>query len=378
MVNNFVIIKNASGVEATANVQQLNIVENLNEFSTCSFYLVSESQNEVAIDNLQPFSQVYVPVIGQWFQVSGISSASLVDYRQYNVSCVHIGTRLHNKYTDDKLNGTQGLNACLDYILGGTGFTYYLHDSFPNYTFSDGFGNGYSDDLLLNTLKPDFGFDFVFDNNVIHIYKQLGGTDKFVFVDGYNASKISSTEDYSNMATYVKGTGKPNEGDNATGYQATAEYRSPNADIYGIVQASTISDERFTDSASLQAYLKTQLQDYPIVQYTMEQAQFENNARYQDINDVSLGNYGLVKDRLGIDVDVRIIGKSYFPNDPTQTDTVTFGNKLFDFAYNMSKQQQSQKDNSKIDKEIKGINNNMQVLFDGQFTFEPTGKAVKP
>lgn len=369
--NNFVTLKNAIGEETGANVQQLNINENLNEFSTCSFSLISEEQNQVAIEMLQPFTRIYVPTVNQWFQLTNVASASQVDTRLYNVSAVHIGTRLHNRYIEDKLNGSQSLQTCLEYLTKDTEFTFKIHDTFNNYGFSDGFGAGYADDLLMNTLAKDFGFEFVFDNTTIHIYKQLGGSDKFVFVDGYNAIKIGSTEDYSNMATYIKGTGKANDGDNATGYQAIADYRSPNADIYGVIQAASVSDERFTDNNALRNYLKSQLQDYPIVQYTMEQARFEHNARFENINDISIGNYGLVKDRLGINVDVRIIGKSYFPNDPTQTDTITFGNKIFDFASIMERQQAAQQSNKKIGEELKGINNNMELLANNQLNFVP-------
>lgn len=374
-MNNFVTIKNATGVETPADVFQMQINENLNEFSTCSFLLLSERQNLPAIESLQPFSRVYVPTVGQWFQITNVSSTAQTDTRLYTVSGVQIATRLHNKFIDDKLTGTQSIQACMDYLINGTEFSYQMHDRFSNYEFSDGFGGAYADDLLLNTILPDFGCEVRFDNTVIHIYKTLGQLDQFVFVDGYNVHNIGSSEDYTNMATYIKGTGKPNEGDGATGYQATADYTSPNAKIYGVVQAQTINDERFTDSNNLQAYLQSQLQDYPIVQYTVDRAEFENNANLQGHNKVVIGNYGLLKDKLGIDVDVRIIGKTYFPDDPTQADTVTFGNKLFDFAFSLAKQQRAQSLSKNIDDQLSGINDNITTLFNGQIGLKYAGKV---
>lgn len=374
--NNFVAIKNAQGVESQANVFNLQVSENINEFATCTFSLLSERQNLIAIEELQPFSQFFVPAINQWFQITNVSSTAQTDTRLFNVQGVQIATRLHNKYIDDKLTNTQSIQACMDYLTKDTEFSYQVHDNFDNYYFSDGFGGAFADDLLLNTILPDFNCEVTFDNDVIHIYKSLGNVDQFVFVDGYNVQNIGSSEDYTSMATYIKGTGKPNQGDGATGYQATADYTSPNAQIYGIIQAQTISDERFTDSTSLQNYLKTQLQDYPIVQYTVDRAEFEHNAKLEGQNKIVIGNYGLLKDRLGIDVDVRIIGKTYYPNDPTQSDTVTFGNKLFDFAFNLAKQQKAQGMNKNIGQQLSGINDNINLLFDGQIGLDVVGKVA--
>ncbi|CAH1853338.1 MULTISPECIES: phage tail protein [Convivina] len=376
LANNFVTFKNASGDETAANTFALQVTENINELSTCTFQILSEAQNKVAIEMLQPLTKFYIPTVGQWFQITNVSSNSQVNTRLFNISGVQVGTALHAKFIEDKLNGSQSLDACMQFITKDTAFSYVINDHFNNYGFSDGFGGDYADQLLMSTLKDDFGFELLFDNYTIHIYKQIGQNDQFVFVDGYNASKINSTEDYTNVATYIKGNGKPNEGENATGYQATADYLSPNASIWGKIQAQTISDERFTDSNALRDYIKSKLQDYPIVQYTMERAEFEHHAKFAEVNNVKIGNYGLLKDRLGIDVDVRIIGMSYYPNDPNQTDTVTFGNKLFDFAHNMQMQGSARRMNESIKKDLSGINESVQDLLGNKIGLEFAGKVT--
>lgn len=245
-------------------------------------------------------------------------------------------------------------------ITDGTSFNYVIHDSFSNYSFSDGFGADYADSLLMNNLKNNFGFEFYLDNWTIHIYKMLGKADQFIFIDGYNASKIQWTEDYSNIRTKIKGIGKQN--DDGT-YAATAEYNSPAQEIWGVKQAATIQDDRFTDKNSLLTYIKSQLQDYPIVQYTMERAEFEHHAKLSDVNQIIIGNSGLIKDRLGVEVDVRIIGKTFYPQDAKQNDTVTFGNKLFDYATNYAKRQQVRKSNESIGKSVKQLEQNVTSMM---------------
>ena len=47
-------------------------------------------------------------------------------------------------------------------------------------------------------------------------------------------------------------------------------------------------------------------------------------------NDIGVGNYGYLRDRYGIDVNVRIQSYTiYRDRHTTQSDTITFGNKIF-------------------------------------------------
>ena len=346
--------------EVPATVSNLTVTESLNEFSTLSFNLESDVKNQIATQAMLPQTRVLVPEIGQWFRLTSVNPASAGKVRNYSVSAVHIATDLHDKYVEDKLMNTQSLDQCMQHITKGTNFKYVIHDKFSNYSFSDGFGANYADSLFMNTLKDDFGFEFYFDNWTIHIYKKLGQLDQFVFVDGYNASKISWAEDYSNIRTKIKGLGKQNDDGS---YTTTAEYTSPNAGIWGVKQAATVQDDRFTNKTSLLNYIKSQLQDYPIVQYSMERAEFEHHAKLADINDVKIGNSGLIKDRLGVDVDVRIIGITSHPQDAKQSDSVTFGNKLFDYAMNYAKRQQVRTSNESIGKSVKQLEQNVTSMM---------------
>ena len=342
-------------------VTGLSITETINELSTLSFSFTADGRNKIAAVAMIPQTRVLVPETGQWFRLSNVNPISSGDVRTYQVSAVHVGIDLHDKYVENKLTNTQSLDQCMKLITDGTSFNYVIHDSFSNYSFSDGFGADYADSLLMNNLKDNFGFEFYLDNWTIHIYKMLGKTDQFIFIDGYNASKIQWTEDYSNIRTKIKGIGKQN--DDGT-YAATAEYNSPAQTIWGVKQAAAIQDDRFTDNNSLLNYIKSQLQDYPIVQYTMERAEFEHHAKLSDINQIVIGNSGLIKDRLGVEVDVRIIGKTFHPQDAKQNDTVTFGNKLFDYAHNYAALQKARNSNESLGKILSKIQENVTSIID--------------
>lgn len=347
--------------EVPAVVTDLSITETLNEFSTLSFSFVANDRNKIAAEAMLPQTRVLVPETGQWFRLSNVSPTSTGDVRTYQVSAVHVGTDLHDRYVENKLTGSQSLDKCMKLVTNGTSFKYVIHDKFNNYAFSDGFGADYADSLLMNTLKNDFKLEFYLDNWTIHIYKKLGQANQFVFIDGYNASKIQWTEDYSNIRTKIKGLGK--QKDDGT-YEATAEYNSPAQTIWGIKQAATVQDDRFTDKNSLLNYIKSQLQDYPIIQYTMERAEFEHHAKLSDINQIVIGNSGLIKDRLGVEVDVRIIGKTFHPQDAKQNDTVTFGNKLFDYAHNYVALQKARNSNESLGKTLSKMQENVTSIID--------------
>lgn len=358
-MSNVIYIKQITIDETPAIIYSLSITESLNELSTLSFTFDDSVQNKVATEMMSPQTRVLVPETGQWFRLTSVNPVNLGNTRSYIVSGVHVGTDLHDKYVEGKLTNTQSLDACMKYITDGTPFTYVIHDKFNNYSFSDGFGGDYADSLFMNTLKDDFGFEFYFNNWTIHIYKSIGSLDQFVFVDGYNAKKMSWTEDYSNIRTKIKGLGKQNDDGS---YAATAEYTSPNASVWGVKQAATVQDDRFTDNSSLLNYIKGQLQDYPIIQYTMEKAEFENGAKLEEFNSIKIGNSGLLKDRLGIDVDTRIVGMTYYPQDAKQSDTITFGNKIFDYAHNAAMQRNARQANESMGKTITKLSQDVNSM----------------
>ncbi len=369
------IIKNVQGTEnALKTIDDLTLTQTLGSIDQLTFNFIDNSDNKVASELVMPRSIVTVPENNQQYMITTPTITPLGRYRQYAVTALHVGQTLHDRYIDKTLTKTQSLDNCMKFITQGTKFTYVIHDKFSNYAFSEEFGNARGDDLL-TTLASDFGFEYYFDNFEIHVYKTIGKDNSFLFVDGANVSKITDTEDYSNFSTHIKGTGKTADDDKKS-TTVTAEYTSPLADKFGIIDADPVSDERFTTSASLQDYLKTQIKDYPEVQYTIEWADFSKNAKYHDLNDIKVGNSGYLRDRYGVDVSVRITELVYNPQSSTVTPQITFGNKLFNLTTWSKAITKANKDNSKFSNKFKQDLTAVESMANSAYDSRLFGKVV--
>ncbi|WP_307994985.1 phage tail protein [Weissella viridescens] len=361
-----IYLKNLNGDETTATVSELTVNRNMGQLDTIAFNFIDDDLG-IAGSMMIPGTMVTVPETGQMFRLQNVGRELAGLTVKYTITAPACAIDLHDKYLDQRLNATQSLDACLKFITSGTPITYVIHDKFPNYSFSDGFGGDYADALLMSTLANDFGFEWWFDNYVLHIKKKMGQADAFAFVNGLNATGISYTEDYSGIRTHIKGLGKAKEQKDdkkPTEYLAMAEYTSPNAKLWGIKTAATISDERFTNNEALLNYLKTQLQDYPLIQYTISQLAFNDHAVIR--NDISVGNSGLLKDRFGVDIDVRIIGTVTHPQDPQIDDSVTFGNTLYSAMKEQIRQKSAHQKNMAIGKNINDkITNIQSSIYEG-------------
>ena len=202
-------VQNVNGDQTAFKADNVQITDTLGQYPTLSFTFVETPENEVAAQMMIPFTIIEVPENKQRYRIVTNNPVSLGRYKQYSVTAIHIAKDLHNKYVDERLEDTQSLKACLDLLVKNTQMKYMLHDNFDNYAFSEGFGGGYADDLLMQNLASDFGFEFYFDNYTIHIQKKLGTKESFLFIDNANVSKISYNEDYSTITTYIKGQAKP-------------------------------------------------------------------------------------------------------------------------------------------------------------------------
>lgn len=104
---------------------------------------------------------------------------------------------------DDKIT----LEKCLKFIFDKTKVhAVYQEDSEglakKTYSYPDGFGKGYADDLL-KKLSQDFDFEYRWDNLKCIIAKKLGEKDSFYFVDKVNCQKINMEQNYSGITTRV-------------------------------------------------------------------------------------------------------------------------------------------------------------------------------
>lgn len=339
------------GDETAIRADNVAITQTLGSLSTLQFSFVADEMNAVGADMMVPRTIITEPETGQMFRIVTSNPVPSSKYRTYTITAKHVGGDLHDIQHEERYTATQTLKKCMDLVVKGTDFNYKIEDDFSNYSFSESFGTGYADDLL-QQLANDFKFEYYFDNYTIHIAKSIGKTGAFLFVDGTNVSKISVNEDYSTLTTYMKGyAGKPDE---KTGvYPISASYTSPLAsqNHWGTIWGDIYTNENMT-KRGLEKALKEKVHDYPDVQYSLEYVNFRKNLQGFN-NDSSVGNYGYLRDRYGIDVQVRVQSRTIYPQDSKNSGSITFGNTTFDPIVLQNQLRKGWQDNVKLGKTLK-------------------------
>ena len=160
-------------------------------------------------------------------------------------------------------------------------------------------------------------------------------------------------------------------------YTCEADYLSPWADKPGIgkIWAGEFSSDTITDENALKEAMKAQLHDYPDVQYTVDWISFKKNVG--DLtNEIKVGDNGWLRDRMGTDVNVQIQSYTkYLDNaDPSNGDSITFGNKIFDSALYDSRQNQA----NDVRKQIEALKQSNEKTNNISYTIPTmTGEEVQ-
>lgn len=321
-------LRDVTGNELPVIPISAQLTETVNQVAQLELTFINTGTNASAVGMLQPRTLLLDSDSGEAYRIQTMNGSNIGGSR--NVKATFLGSvhDLNDHYVEKSIKGSQSLDSCMQLITEGTGFTYTIHDDFNHYDFSEDFGTGLAFDLFLNTLMPDFNFEWTSTGKHIDIYKQVGKRDTFVWLDGLNLSSLTDESDYTTIATHIKGTGKLDDKEKPL---ATAEYTSPNATTWGVIDAEPISDERFTNSDSLLAYLKSKLQDVPLIQRTATLNDFMTNSVPGMINNSGVGNYGYIRDRNGVDVETRISETVIDLVNPATT-SVTFGNMTKSFT----------------------------------------------
>ena len=352
-------IKNAAGQTAIVKGQEVQVTSTLGSLDTVSFNFYNLHTDEKIGEVLAPFSIVSIPETGEDYEVQTYNTDDVGNYMQYSVSAIQIAKEFHYHYIKDKIgvettaskddSGSTDtsttskpikLKDALSFLFKDSGFTVVIGSDLNQSsvkTFDDGLGGGYADELL-QTVASGYGFEYYWKNQTCYVAKEIGGKDKFVFVDNVNCTKISVQEDDTAITTRATGTinvTKQN-GDNSSVSTLTSTYVSPLVKEKGwpIIDATPYTED-FTDDGKsfvmsqqlLDDKVKKLVHDYPSIQYTVDGANFKKFAKY--LHDVQVGDYGYLRTRQGIDVETRVQSITSYPQDDSKGDTITFGNLAF-------------------------------------------------
>src|SRR5690625_922928 len=166
---------------------------------------------------------------------------------------------LINKQQPSIHNGSITFNNYMQMVFEDTGYTFVAIDQFNARSFEN-LGNENRLALLQKGLER-FKAEFELVGNEVRFKHQIGNDTDFQFRFGHNIKTISREIDTTNLATRIKGKG-------ADGIEA--EYTSPNAHIFGVIDAPPVEDERFTTESALLEEMKSRLQDEPLVSITID------------------------------------------------------------------------------------------------------------
>ncbi|QLE64017.1 hypothetical protein LROSL1_1200 [Furfurilactobacillus rossiae] len=304
-------------------VSELHIENTLCQVGQLDFTTWNTDENKIGYDMLTPRAVITVPETGQMYRLSENDGADQGQYRERTLTALPVIQDLNDHYVRGTLTGSQTLDACMHFITDGTKFSFTIHGDMPSFNFTDNFGAGHALDLFLNTLITNFQWEFTFDNYHLDLFKQIGRQDAFVLVDGDDLHSLEDSADYTTITTQVHGEGKMDDNNNPT---VQADYVSPNAAQFGYIDADPYQDDNVTDVNVLKGILPSKVQDFPLVEFTATLVQFSNLSVAGSKNDITVGNYGYLRSRSGVDVKIRISSSDLYPQSSDNDSTVTFGN----------------------------------------------------
>src|SRR5690554_164326 len=217
-------------------------------------------ENESTFDLI--VEEASVNALGDKYIIKKLTEQSRGKTYIKNVTAIHkFFVDLINKQQPKIHNGSITFNNYMNLVFEDTGYTFVAVDSFPAREFEN-LGNDNRLALLQKGLER-WGAEFELVGNQVRFYHQIGNDTDFQFRYGHNIKAIKVDIDTTNLATRIRGTGDPELG-------IEAEYISPNSEIYGIIDAPPVNDERFKSEDSLLEEMKRRLQDEPEVSITID------------------------------------------------------------------------------------------------------------
>src|SRR5690625_2602302 len=171
---------------------------------------------------------------------------------------------LINKQQYDVHNGSITFNNYMRMVFEDTPYdNFETIDNFPAREFEN-----LGDDNRLALLQKGLDrfkaeMELVGSNYKPRFRKMIGRDTDFQFRFGHNIKAISRDIDTTNLATYIRGYGDPE-------LDVYAEYTSPNAAIFGKIDAPTVRDERFKSNEAMLDEIKSRLIDEPEISITVD------------------------------------------------------------------------------------------------------------
>ena len=167
-------------------------------------------------------------------------------------------------------NGSNRFEVYIEAIFKDSGYRYVI-EAQAGAIRKENFGNASRLSMFKDIIKAA-GLEFSVTGKVVRIVKKVGTDLSTVVRKNFNMNELTLEKNIGAFITYKKGLGAWKDENNHDAGRYTSEYESPLARIYGRIEGSPISDERYKDTGKLLERLKKEVDEsYSIsVQLEME------------------------------------------------------------------------------------------------------------
>lgn len=288
---------------------------------TLAFLILPTEQNAHSFDMVQEESVVEFD--GDTYRIKQMNEKPKGQTYFKEVVAIHTLFDLIDDYVYEKFTGSKTFDAALQFVLGGTGYTWTIIDTFYAQSWEN-LGDDNRISLFQKILKA-YGAEFKLSGTYLTFKQKIGNSTDFQFRYSYNIKTINRQVNTNNLSTYIKGFGKKN----ADGtYLIQSEYTSPNATIFGVRHAKPIDDERYTTLTGLNDALIAALKDTPDISITLDFVDLRRAGFPYDVPNEG-DDVFLIYEPMNLDVETRIMDLTEefteFSDYPIKTD-VTLAN----------------------------------------------------
>ena len=167
-------------------------------------------------------------------------------------------------------NGSNRFDVYIEAIFKNSGYRYVI-EAEAKAVRKENFGNASRLSMFKDIIKAT-GLEFSVTGKVVRIVKKVGTDLSTVVRKNFNMNELTLEKNIGAFITYKKGLGAWKDEENHDAGRYESEYESPLARIYGRIEGSPISDERYKDTGKLLERLKKDVDNsYSIsVQLEME------------------------------------------------------------------------------------------------------------
>ncbi|MBN6889895.1 tail protein (putative endopeptidase) [Cytobacillus horneckiae] len=236
---------------------ELNRKRKVNGERTLKFIIFPTEKNIHGFNMVETESQLTFD--GEVYVIKKVVKKSIGNSFYKEVTAIHkFYVDMINKQQPKIHNGSLTFINALNMIFVDMPYTYVVTGSFSARSFEN-FGNDNRLSLLQKVLER-YRVEMEVRGSIVYFRKIVGNDTDFQFRYKHNIINLDNDDDSMDLATVISGTGA--EG-------ISAYYRSPNADIFGELDAPPVEDERFTSQETLLEEMKARLQDAPVITITI-------------------------------------------------------------------------------------------------------------